>query len=130
MIRRPPRSTRTDTLFPYTTLFRSESPDQFLRLAGLDQEAVGIVVVHSSRTFATPHLAVIKSGRGEYPLLHHRHHILLMSGMHSGCAVIELVQALAVVLQPAPEGLAGSTGEAHCLITIAPHGNPQDSVSR
>src|SRR3546814_3208532 len=25
MIRRPPRSTRTDTLFPYTTLFRSES---------------------------------------------------------------------------------------------------------
>src|SRR3546814_10158136 len=28
MIRRPPRSTRTDTLFPYTTLFRSEQPDQ------------------------------------------------------------------------------------------------------
>src|SRR3546814_7994052 len=26
MIRRPPRSTRTDTLFPYTTLFRSGSP--------------------------------------------------------------------------------------------------------
>src|SRR3546814_1777620 len=29
MIRRPPRSTRTDTLFPYTTLFRSPlRPDQ------------------------------------------------------------------------------------------------------
>src|SRR3546814_20705356 len=26
MIRRPPRSTRTDTLFPYTTLFRSSRP--------------------------------------------------------------------------------------------------------
>src|SRR3546814_10618578 len=26
MIRRPPRSTRTDTLFPYTTLFRSRMP--------------------------------------------------------------------------------------------------------
>src|SRR3546814_10700242 len=26
MIRRPPRSTRTDTLFPYTTLFRSTRP--------------------------------------------------------------------------------------------------------
>src|SRR3546814_10782251 len=25
MIRRPPRSTRTDTLFPYTTLFRSQN---------------------------------------------------------------------------------------------------------
>src|SRR3546814_5877143 len=28
MIRRPPRSTRTDTLFPYTTLFRSAAADQ------------------------------------------------------------------------------------------------------
>src|SRR3546814_1000700 len=28
MIRRPPRSTRTDTLFPYTTLFRSTAPTQ------------------------------------------------------------------------------------------------------
>src|SRR3546814_5701053 len=27
MIRRPPRSTRTDTLFPYTTLFRSDLED-------------------------------------------------------------------------------------------------------
>src|SRR3546814_6859212 len=28
MIRRPPRSTRTDTLFPYTTLFRSHGAGQ------------------------------------------------------------------------------------------------------
>src|SRR3546814_20827664 len=34
MIRRPPRSTRTDTLFPYTTLFRS--PPQ--RLAAEQQD--------------------------------------------------------------------------------------------
>src|SRR3546814_5465490 len=27
MVRRPPRSTRTDTLFPYTTLFRSKACD-------------------------------------------------------------------------------------------------------
>src|SRR3546814_13795633 len=32
MIRRPPRSTRTDTLFPYTTLFRSSS---LQRVAGV-----------------------------------------------------------------------------------------------
>src|SRR3546814_15090310 len=32
MIRRPPRSTRTDTLFPYTTLFRS-TVDQRIRAA-------------------------------------------------------------------------------------------------
>src|SRR3546814_8764964 len=29
MIRRPPRSTRTDTLFPYTTLFRSRGQAEF-----------------------------------------------------------------------------------------------------
>src|SRR3546814_2265080 len=34
MIRRPPRSTRTDTLFPYTTLFRSSYNFLFF-LAGL-----------------------------------------------------------------------------------------------
>src|SRR3546814_7015826 len=31
MIRRPPRSTRTDTLFPYTTLFRSRGRPRVLR---------------------------------------------------------------------------------------------------
>src|SRR3546814_10912790 len=36
MIRRPPRSTRTDTLFPYTTLFRSGR-----RLAGVGVSAAG-----------------------------------------------------------------------------------------
>src|SRR3546814_10786407 len=35
MIRRPPRSTRTDTLFPYTTLFRSNAL-LFLPRAGGD----------------------------------------------------------------------------------------------
>src|SRR3546814_1531797 len=34
MIRRPPRSTRTDTLFPYTTLFRSAA-DRRLRRAAI-----------------------------------------------------------------------------------------------
>src|SRR3546814_9162316 len=34
MIRRPPRSTRTDTLFPYTTLFRSAARRQEHRRAG------------------------------------------------------------------------------------------------
>src|SRR3546814_1810580 len=33
MIRRPPRSTRTDTLFPYTTLFRSDELEFFALLA-------------------------------------------------------------------------------------------------
>src|SRR3546814_14701713 len=54
MIRRPPRSTRTDTLFPYTTLFRSglealDRPERERQLAGLgvglgvdDDELTGV----------------------------------------------------------------------------------------
>src|SRR3546814_12473394 len=38
MIRRPPRSTRTDTLFPYTTLFRSQAG-----AAGADDDHVVLV---------------------------------------------------------------------------------------
>src|SRR3546814_5156559 len=34
MIRRPPRSTRTDTLFPYTTLFRSLTMAEWMRSLG------------------------------------------------------------------------------------------------
>src|SRR3546814_4170593 len=33
MIRRPPRSTRTDTLFPYTTLYRSRDKGRLARVA-------------------------------------------------------------------------------------------------
>src|SRR3546814_13803393 len=40
MIRRPPRSTRTDTLFPYTTLFRSLRA-RYQALAG-DRRLVGL----------------------------------------------------------------------------------------
>src|SRR3546814_14402677 len=39
MIRRPPRSTRTDTLFPYTTLFRSRKAPETVRRALLDGAA-------------------------------------------------------------------------------------------
>src|SRR3546814_3255082 len=34
MLRRPPRATRTDTLFPYTALFRSQKEDRQAALAG------------------------------------------------------------------------------------------------
>src|SRR3546814_18170439 len=40
MIRRPPRSTRTDTLFPYTTLFRSADHAIFQRVVVLHAEAL------------------------------------------------------------------------------------------
>src|SRR3546814_3645274 len=47
MIRRPPRSTRTDTLFPYTTLFRS--PARRLCLAGQCPPVAGCAVPRRGR---------------------------------------------------------------------------------
>src|SRR3546814_10672244 len=43
MIRRPPRSTRTDTLFPYTTLFRSHKLGDALRETGFQDKYDGII---------------------------------------------------------------------------------------
>src|SRR3546814_4335690 len=49
MIRRPPRSTRTDTLVPYTTLFRSR-----LTVAYVHVITVGAVRQHRDRFGKTP----------------------------------------------------------------------------
>src|SRR3546814_15434360 len=38
MIRRPPKSTRTDTLFPYTTLFRSPGAMETIDVPGISEE--------------------------------------------------------------------------------------------
>src|SRR3546814_1290068 len=48
MIRRPPRSTRIDTLFPYTTLFRS--PDRGPHpLTPVERTAIGEILKHQRR---------------------------------------------------------------------------------
>src|SRR3546814_808312 len=62
MLRQPPRSTRTDTLFPYTTLFRS--PTHFHLSAGIKhQEAFAIGV-----GLYLPHLAQVHDRRAVNPL--------------------------------------------------------------
>src|SRR3546814_910623 len=65
MLRRPPRSTRTDTLFPYTTLVRSKLVSGFLRMAPdvaivgevRDREALPLLLTLSSgvKGFTTIH---------------------------------------------------------------------------
>src|SRR3546814_1864807 len=44
MIRRPPRSTRTDTLFPYTTLFRSIARESVMLQTIVTDDEVNIVI--------------------------------------------------------------------------------------
>src|SRR3546814_17963975 len=58
MIRRPPRSTRTDTLFPYTTLFRSNADRGFPCRISLEDARAGeelILLHHVSHDVATPY---------------------------------------------------------------------------
>src|SRR3546814_4239771 len=75
MIRRPPRSTRIDTLFPYTTLFRSvggRGGPGPLRLAGLGNQFI-------DRVDRDPHLLVAEHHRAE----HHIFRRLLGFGFRS-----------------------------------------------
>src|SRR3546814_17215298 len=58
MIRRPPRSTRTDTLFPYTPLFRSEAiarRDEQMRLARHRRQAAIAILRRGCRFERTRH---------------------------------------------------------------------------
>src|SRR3546814_6234132 len=79
MIRRPPRSTRTDTLFPYTTLFRSvrrsvvremRAPgdwENVLRMAGPDKATVAGVRTAALQPLVGKTLAQIAAARGISP---------------------------------------------------------------
>src|SRR3546814_205181 len=74
MIRRPPRSTRTDTLFPYTTLFRSVV--RLRRLAAArDRERLG----HLAQTLTHARLAdlIIGAHQLQRLALDHRNELLL-----------------------------------------------------
>src|SRR3546814_6656857 len=84
MIRRPPRSTRTDTLFPYTTLFRSDDWFEFIdvprdhahNLQLLSSTSPSLVFLHSKPPsrflplllafwFTTPFLMGLSTSRSE-----------------------------------------------------------------
>src|SRR3546814_11005389 len=79
MIRRPPRSTRTDTLFPYTTLFRSgrlRPHGRLLQLRGYGlhprhRDAGEIAVGHGPALcadLAAPRTRPMVAGRASWPL--------------------------------------------------------------
>src|SRR3546814_12314333 len=73
MLRRPPRSTRTDTLFPYTTLFRScrgdckQHADVLRRIEGMrrraDAQLAAVVRVQAGEDLEQRRLADRKSTR-------------------------------------------------------------------
>src|SRR3546814_15200792 len=73
MIRRPPRSTRTDTLFPYTTLFRSPDPGEreynriFEMLVTASDDLVGLVAYALYKRHKRDWLLALRSKREPTP---------------------------------------------------------------
>src|SRR3546814_9220444 len=84
MIRRPPRSTRTDTRFPYTTLFRSladqlfahvEAADEMVRHADIAEQGedmLGNAVVEHALAVDRPTLLRVEGGRVVLEILDQR----------------------------------------------------------
>src|SRR3546814_3612322 len=69
MIRRPPRSTRTDTLFPYTTLFRSQDVIELLggmpRGGGKDRRGQFRQVAHAGIDDGATQVGAAEIGSGK-----------------------------------------------------------------
>src|SRR3546814_12150030 len=69
MIRRPPRSTRTDTLFPYTTLFRSvgvgEGTEE--RVEKLANAGVDVIVVDTAHGHSAGVIERVRWVKKNYP---------------------------------------------------------------
>src|SRR3546814_17469514 len=97
MIRRPPRSTRTDTLFPYTTLFRSDRPVSriqprpalvllYERAKGLEQPQRGVRNVAKRVGVTRQHLQL-----GDLPVPHQRADVLVcpLDRLDHGAVVAE-----------------------------------------
>src|SRR3546814_1257744 len=89
MIRRPPRSTRTDTLFPYTTLFRSDA-------AALGEAQVAALAHHLA-----PQFAAVDADRVVGTIRSEEHTSELQSLMRISYAVFCLKTKIALNVPPA-----------------------------
>src|SRR3546814_3949432 len=93
MIRRPPRSTRTDTLFPYTTLFRSleEAERKEDENGGIDQreppQTIAIVGVRHRDSPSMRPLGLAGKPAGAWPGRSEEHTSELQSLMRISYAV-------------------------------------------
>src|SRR3546814_16300301 len=57
MLPRPPRSTRTDTLFPYTTLFRSNHPRMMAALYDAKRRGASVLAINPLRERCFSHFS-------------------------------------------------------------------------
>src|SRR3546814_5469534 len=86
MIRRPPRSTRTDTLFPYTTLFRSALDCEKFTNTGSNCSTV-VSRVPSAALTSAPSVTLARPARPEIGVRSEEHTSELQSLMRISYAV-------------------------------------------
>src|SRR3546814_12990381 len=129
MIRRPPRSTLTDTLFPYTTLFRSRSPRRIVlsrhanapRADGWTPEPVrgdGVVWINGPTDIAT--LAGVD-------------HVLVEGGAGAASAFLAADLVARLLLYRAPNMIGGGLPALGQLRAGAPaedHGRSRQTDAR
>src|SRR3546814_13620347 len=117
MIRRPPRSTRTDTLFPYTTLFRSEGAlqaalkrlklqDENALLTALGKQSIDDVAVMEA---LMPGSTGTADSGGQAAAHTHQQSAISIKGLTPGLAV-----KLSECCHPVPgDRIVGQIGRAH-----------------
>src|SRR3546814_19390080 len=83
MIRRPPRSTRTDTLCPYTTLFRSAVISRELVMSIGGERFSGVVTPNAI------HDALIAVGTGSFVILEAGPETYIQTASRDGAYIVE-----------------------------------------
>src|SRR3546814_14721278 len=101
MIRRPPRSTRTDTLFPYTTLFRS-IPDYEPTLARTEK-VLAVLAQQIDGVRKSPAMTLTPENMGS----------------RLNASVMETVNTLRAQAQASKTALDGTVGELRGLVLSA-----------
>src|SRR3546814_822307 len=136
MIRRPPRSTRTDTLFPYTTLFRSD---------GDPGETVLRYLVAGARiTHFRPQVSRLSHGEAEVACDHNnsdlservvqrRYQLGFLSTIHAilhSCAQATVARRLCAVKSQGGRNRPCGHVRGECRLTFDPEGFLADPAKR
>src|SRR3546814_13220127 len=127
MVRRPPRSTRTDTLCPYTTLFRSGRSEEAFRLFGRGA-GTPVAIEHPRPVDSLEMVRAKIQGRaldaGEYAAVVRDIAALRYSKMELAAFLVACAGFMTThELLPLPRATAGEIGRAPCRAIVGPYRN-------